>query len=56
MEDKLLTIEEVAKRLGVSIWTVRSWIRKGLLKRVKLERAVRVREEELNRFILEREG
>jgi excisionase family DNA binding protein len=56
VEEKLLTIEEVAKGLGVSIWTVRSWIRKGLLKRVKMERAVRIREEELNRFIMEREG
>ena len=56
MDDKLLTYKEVADRLSVSIWTVRSWIRKGYLKSTAIgERTVRVSESDLNEFIKRKE-
>jgi excisionase family DNA binding protein len=33
--DKFLTVEEAARLAGISHWTVRSWLRKGLLVRYK---------------------
>ena len=51
----LLTMQEVANRLKVSVWTVRRYIRDGKLKAIKLNRGLRVREEDLERFLQERE-
>lgn len=44
---ELHSIESAAKFLGVSHWTIRSWIVKGRLTRVKIGRLTRVREAEL---------
>ena len=49
---KLLTISEVARRLSVTPRTVHRYLAAGKLPRVQLsERAVRIREGDLERFI-----
>lgn len=54
--DRLLTYKEVAERLSVSVWTVRSWIKKGLLKSTAIgERTVRISELDLNEFVKRKE-
>jgi excisionase family DNA binding protein len=57
-EEKLLTPEDVAKRLQVSPHTVIDYLRKGRLKGIKLAKHWRIREEELQRFLTahERDG
>jgi len=55
---KLLTPEDAAERLQMSVITVKKWLRSGKLKGVKPGgRLWRISEEELERFINEsREG
>lgn len=43
------TIKETAKIFGVHWQTVRNWIRDGKIKAVKIERTVRIPEEEIER-------
>ncbi len=52
-EDRLLTVEEVARMLGVSGPTVRSWIHTGALPHVLLGPAkrLRIRRRDLDRLI-----
>lgn len=52
----LLTIDEVAARLALHHRTVRRLIESGDLRVVRIGRAVRVQENELERFIAEREA
>jgi excisionase family DNA binding protein len=47
----LLTLQEVAKILKVSLSTVRAWIREGKLRSVKVGHFRRVVSEDLKRFI-----
>jgi excisionase family DNA binding protein len=47
----LKSIEQAAGLLGISKWTVRSYIKAGKLKPVRLGRRVLLGEEELERFI-----
>ena len=47
----LLTIEQVAERLQVSTQTVRRLIKDGKLKAVRVGIQIRVREEDLQRFL-----
>ena len=56
--EDLLTPEDVAKRLKVSPHTVIDYLRKGRLKGIKLAKHWRVREEELQHFLMahERDG
>jgi excisionase family DNA binding protein len=49
----LKSVEEASWLLGISPWTVRSYIRKGMLKPVRLGRRVLVEEAELERFVAE---
>jgi len=50
--DSLLSINEAAIRLGgVSVWTVRSWLAKGRLRRTKVGSRTMIRESELSRVI-----
>ena len=49
----LKSVEEAAGLLGISPWTVRSYIRDGRLKPVRLGRRVLVEEIELERFVAE---
>lgn len=51
MEDRLLTVQEVAGRLGVHPITVRRLIKRGDLTAVRIGRAVRVRESDLKALV-----
>lgn len=51
MSDRALSIHEVATRFGVSVFTVRSWIRQRRLEHFKLGRRVLVAEGEVTRFM-----
>jgi excisionase family DNA binding protein len=50
---KLLSVEDAAGLLGISKWTVRSYIRDGRLKPVRLGRRVLLAEDELERLVAE---
>ena len=51
MNDRMLTPEEVAKRLAVTPNTVRGWLRDGTLKGVKLGKRVwRIKENDLHLY------
>ena len=47
----LLDVNSAAKRLGVSRFTIRAWLRQRRLLYVKLGRRVLVPEDAINRFI-----
>jgi|SRR3990172_8088197 len=49
--DNYLTVAQVARRLQVHEITVRRHIKSGRLKAVRVGRGIRVREEELERFL-----
>lgn len=51
MVSKIFTVDEVAEHLRVTPRAVREWIRQGKLKSTKIGRLVRVKEEELQKFI-----
>jgi excisionase family DNA binding protein len=56
--NKLLTIPEVAKRLGISRRTVYRYIKKGKLKAIKISQTplyqiLRISEKDLNQFLKE---
>lgn len=44
------TIYEVAEIFGVHWQTVRNWIRDGKIKAVKIERTIRISDEEIERL------
>jgi excisionase family DNA binding protein len=46
--------QEVADRLGVSVYTIRRYIRAGKLRAVKLEGAYRVGRDDLSAFLRDR--
>ena len=50
-----LTTEEIARQLNISVFTVRRYIRTGKLKAVKLEGGYRVRRQDFEQFLRERE-
>jgi excisionase family DNA binding protein len=50
-----LTTEDIARHLDISVATVRRYIRAGKLAAVRLEREYRVRRDEFERFLKERE-
>ena len=55
-DGELLPLKEVAKQLGVSVVTVRRYIKQKKLAAVRLtDTNLRVRKSELERFIKERE-
>jgi excisionase family DNA binding protein len=49
----LKSIEQAASLLGLSIWTVRTYIREGKLRPVRLGRRVLLSETELERLVAE---
>ncbi len=51
MHQEWYTPEQVAERLQVSIWTVRRWLREGILAGVRLEGQWRISSEDIARFI-----
>ncbi len=50
-EGDLLTGEEAATLLRVSVWTIRAWLSQGRLPRVKVGRLTRVRRTDLEAFL-----
>ena len=48
--DSMKTIKETAKIFGVHCQTIRNWIRDGIIKAVKIERTVRIPDEEIERL------
>jgi len=50
-DDKLLTPEQIAERLQVTVQTIYSWMRSGYLPSVKMGRLWRARPEDLEEFI-----
>jgi excisionase family DNA binding protein len=58
-EEQLLTVPDVAKRLRVSEWTVRDWLRDGKIRGFRIggrKTGWRVRASEIERFLSEAEG
>lgn len=51
MEELSIGLQDASAVLGLSIWTLRSWIRKGRLKAVKLGRRTVVEPSELRRLV-----
>lgn len=55
-QDVLHSVPSAAKFLGgISIWTVRSWLSHGKLRRTKIGARTMIRESELERFLVETE-
>ncbi len=54
MEPDFLTIEEIAERLRVKVYTVRIWIRKGELPAYKVGRDYRIRKEDFEEWLKKR--
>jgi excisionase family DNA binding protein len=50
----MITLKEVADRLGLHINTVRRYIREGKIPVVKFDKAMRVEKKDLEKFIRER--
>lgn len=53
--DTYMSTQEVADRLGVSVFTIRRYIRSGKLRAVKLEGGYRVSREDIAEFLKARE-
>jgi len=52
MNSHLLTVREVAQRLGIREGTVRLWLAQRRLPKVKCGRAVRIPQEAVEHFVL----
>ncbi|HXG02444.1 MAG TPA: excisionase family DNA-binding protein [Candidatus Binatia bacterium] len=48
-----LTVDAVAARLGVSSWTVRTWLRQGRVPFVKLGRRVLVKADDVETLLVQ---
>jgi len=48
---RMLTLKEVSEKLNLHINTVRNFVDQGLITRVKMGKAVRIDEKDLNEFI-----
>jgi excisionase family DNA binding protein len=46
-----IPVDALAERLGVSAWTVRTWVRQGRLPYIKIGRRVLVRTEDAVRLL-----
>jgi excisionase family DNA binding protein len=51
--DPLLSIDEAARRLCLSPYTIHAWLVKGKLQRTKVGRRTLIRESQLDRVIVE---
>lgn len=51
---KMLTIKQVAERLGLHENTVRRYVQEGMIPAVKFEKAIRIEQEDLEEFIRQR--
>lgn len=55
MTNSYLSVQEVADRLGVSVFTIRRYIRAGKLRAIKLDGVYRLSREDLGEFLKSRE-
>lgn len=55
MTDKLLTPEQAAERLQISVFTLKDYLRNGKIKGVKIANRWRIKEEALENYITEQE-
>jgi excisionase family DNA binding protein len=52
--ERLLSVKEAAAALGgVSVWTIRAWLSRGVLRRTKVGGRTMITESELSRFLME---
>lgn len=49
--EKLLSVEEVAEEFQVTSQTIRNWIKSGALKAIKIGRAHRIRQEDVDELL-----
>lgn len=54
MEPDFLTVEEIAEKLRVKVYTVRDWIRRKELPAYKVGRDWRIAKEDYEKFLAER--
>lgn len=52
--DKYLSTREIATMLSVNIMTVRRWVGKGVLPAIRLERELRIKKADVDKFLGER--
>jgi excisionase family DNA binding protein len=52
--ERMLDTAEIAEQLGMSVSTIRKWVHYGFIPHVKLGRAVRFREKDIEKWIEER--
>jgi excisionase family DNA binding protein len=52
-DDRLLKVSEVAQRLGLQVCTIRRWLLLRRIESIHVGRAVRIRESEVRRLILQ---
>jgi excisionase family DNA binding protein len=51
VEERWYTVTEVAEKLSVSRWTITNWLKSRRLKGIKIGKAWRVKESDLDRFL-----
>jgi len=52
--DNIFNLEEAGRKLGgISVWTLRAWLKQGRLKRTKVGGRTMLAERELERFLRE---
>ncbi len=56
MEEQLLTTTKLAKRLGVTVVTLNSWVRKGMTPCINLNGRYYYRPEDVERWLDSRQG
>ncbi len=54
MSKQYFTVEDIAEQLGVSVDTVRNWIKQGKLEAYKVGRDYRISREQFEKFMEER--
>jgi excisionase family DNA binding protein len=52
--ERLLDTAEIAEQLNMSVSTIRKWVHYGFIPHIKLGRAVRFREKDIETWIAER--
>jgi excisionase family DNA binding protein len=54
ISDKLLTVKDIAKKLNVSLQTVRNYIKEGKIKAYKFDSVWRIPSKEVDKFLEDR--
>ncbi len=53
--EKYLSVKEIAEGLGVNVLTIRRYIQAGKLEAIKLSKEYRIKQEDFDKFIRERQ-